>query len=108
MPLCNQLLLCSYGNFPSLANPLLPPELLILVLHPRVSMIYSEGNGVRSVGRVGNNQKNSFRESPFLGFPIHIISEGAKGVNGFGFASAALASAGPGKGLLSTFPPDGL
>lgn len=103
MPLCNQVLLCTYGNFPSLANPLLPPQLLIFVLHPKVSMIYSEGNGVRSAGELDSNQKNGFRESPFLGFPIRIIHEGVKGVNGFGFASAVLASVRTGKGLCLPF-----
>lgn len=56
-------------------------------------MAYSEGDGVRSVGQLDSKQKGSFIESPFLSFPVCLVNEGAKGVDGF--ASAALASTGP-------------
>lgn len=101
MPLCNQLLLCSYGNFPSLAHPLLSPQLFLFGFHPKLSMAYSEGDGLRSVGQLDSKQKGSFVESPFPGFPICLIDEGAKGLDGF--ASAALASAGLGKGPCPPF-----
>lgn len=64
-------------------------------------MAYSEGDGLRSVGQLDSKQKGSFVESPFLGFPICLIDEGAKGLDGF--ASAALASAGLGKGPCPPF-----
>lgn len=101
MPLCNQLLLCSYGNFPSLAHPLLSPQLFLFGFHPKLSMAYSEGDGLRSVGQLDSKQKGSFVESPFPGFPICLIDEVAKGLDGF--ASAALASAGLGKGPCPPF-----
>lgn len=43
-----------------------------------------------------SKQKGSFIESPFMDFPVCLVNEGAKGVNGF--ASAALASVGLVKG----------
>lgn len=64
-------------------------------------MAYSEGDGLRSVGQLDSKQKGSFVESPFPGFPICLIDEGAKGLDGF--ASAALASAGLGKGPCPPF-----
>ena len=106
MLLCNQLLLCSYGNFPSLAHHLLSPQLLLFVFHPKTSTAYSEGDGVRSVGQPDSKQKGTFVEGPFPGFPVRLVNEGAKGVNGF--ASAVLASAGLGKGPCPPFLPDGL
>ena len=101
MPLCNRLLLCSYGNFPSLAHPLLSTQRLLFIFHPKLSMAYSEGDGVRSVGQTDSEQKGRFVESPFLGFPIHLVHKGAKGVNGF--TSAVLASAQLGTGLRPPF-----
>lgn len=99
MPLCNHHLLCSYGNFPSLAHLLLSPHLLLLFFTLNSPWLIQKV--MRSVGQLDSKQKGGFVESPFLGFPVRLVNEGVKGVNGF--ESAVLASAGLGKGPCPPF-----
>lgn len=77
------------------------PSTPSFIFLPKLPMAYSDSDGVRSVGRPDRKQTGSFVENLFLGFPVRLFNEGAKGVNGF--ASAALASAGLGKGPRPPF-----